>query len=68
MNHPLDGQYRITSTSSHKGDIEKRSDGETVQNYYPRWYRKPGTAAAAPRAGRSAATQWQYAMGLALLD
>ena len=30
MNHPLDGQYRITSTSSHKGDIEKRSDGETV--------------------------------------
>lgn len=29
MTHPLDGQYRITSTSSYKGDIEKRSDGET---------------------------------------
>lgn len=27
--HPLDGKYRITSTNSHKGDIEKRSDGET---------------------------------------
>lgn len=24
-----------------------RSDGETVQSYYPRWYRKPGTASAA---------------------
>lgn len=29
MTHPLDGKYRITSTSSRKGDIEKRSDGET---------------------------------------
>ena len=29
MTHPLDGKYRITSTSSYKGDIEKRSDGET---------------------------------------
>lgn len=29
MTNPLDGTYRITSTSSHKGDIEKRSDGET---------------------------------------
>lgn len=29
MDHPLDGKYRITSTSSYKGDIEKRSDGET---------------------------------------
>jgi hypothetical protein len=27
--HPLDGRYRVTSTSSYKGDIEKRSDGET---------------------------------------
>lgn len=27
--HPLDGKYRITSTASRKGDIEKRSDGET---------------------------------------
>ena len=29
MTHPLDGKYRITSTSSYGGDIEKRSDGET---------------------------------------
>ncbi len=29
MTHPLDGRYRITSTASRKGDIEKRSDGET---------------------------------------
>jgi len=29
MSHPLDGRYRITSTSTMKGDIEKRSDGET---------------------------------------
>lgn len=28
-NHPLDGRYRVTSTSSYAGDIEKRSDGET---------------------------------------
>jgi hypothetical protein len=27
--HPLDGRYRVTSTSSNRGDIEKRSDGET---------------------------------------
>ena len=27
--HPLDGHYRITSTNSHKGPLEKRSDGET---------------------------------------
>ncbi len=27
--HPLDGKYLITSTSSYHGDIEKRSDGET---------------------------------------
>lgn len=30
MTHPLDGTYLVTSTSSYKGDIEKRSDGETV--------------------------------------
>lgn len=29
MAHPLDGKYRITSTSTAKGAIEKRSDGET---------------------------------------
>ncbi len=29
MAHPLDGKYRITSTTSYKGPIEKRSDGET---------------------------------------
>lgn len=29
MTHPLDGKYRITSTTSYKGPIEKRSDGET---------------------------------------
>ncbi|MCK5285099.1 MAG: hypothetical protein KAJ86_05890 [Alphaproteobacteria bacterium] len=29
MDHPLDGKYRITSTNSRYGDIEKRSDGET---------------------------------------
>lgn len=29
MIHPLDGKYMITSTSSYKGDIKKRSDGET---------------------------------------
>ncbi len=29
MNHPLDGKYRITSTSTGRSDIEKRSDGET---------------------------------------
>lgn len=29
MSNPLDGRYRITSTSSYHGDIEKRSDGET---------------------------------------
>jgi hypothetical protein len=27
--HPLDGAYRITSTSTGLGDKEKRSDGET---------------------------------------
>jgi hypothetical protein len=30
MTHPLDGIYRITSTTSYKGPLEKRSDGETV--------------------------------------
>jgi hypothetical protein len=29
QNHPLDGTYRITSTNTQKGAIEKRSDGET---------------------------------------
>ncbi len=29
MTHPLDGKYRISSTSTRKDDIEKRSDGET---------------------------------------
>lgn len=28
-NHPLDGTYRITTTTSYKGPLEKRSDGET---------------------------------------
>ncbi len=27
--HPLDGKYRISTTSSYQGPIEKRSDGET---------------------------------------
>lgn len=27
--HPLDGKYRITTTTSYKGPLEKRSDGET---------------------------------------
>lgn len=27
--HPLDGKYRITTTSSYQNAIEKRSDGET---------------------------------------
>ncbi|MBX2834693.1 MAG: hypothetical protein KTR28_06950 [Micavibrio sp.] len=29
MNTELDGKYRITSTSSYQGPIEKKSDGET---------------------------------------
>lgn len=29
MDHPLDGKYRITSTNSYQGPLEKRSDGET---------------------------------------
>lgn len=29
MAHPLDGKYRVTTTSSYQGPIEKRSDGET---------------------------------------
>ena len=29
MEHPLDGKYRISSTNSYKGPLEKRSDGET---------------------------------------
>jgi len=29
MTHPLDGTYRITSTNTMKGAIEKRSDGQT---------------------------------------
>lgn len=28
-NHPLDGTYRISTTTSYKGPLEKRSDGET---------------------------------------
>jgi len=32
-NHPLDGKYRISSTTSYQGPLEKRSDGETeIQN------------------------------------
>ena len=27
--HPLDGAYRITSTTTGVGDLEKRTDGET---------------------------------------
>lgn len=27
--HPLDGRYRVTTTSSYKGPLQKRSDGET---------------------------------------
>jgi hypothetical protein len=27
--HPLDGKYRVTTTSSYKGPFEKKSDGET---------------------------------------
>ncbi len=27
--HELDGTYLVTSTNSHKGDIQKRSDGRT---------------------------------------
>ncbi len=27
--HPLDGTYRVTSTTSYQGPLEKRSDGET---------------------------------------
>ncbi len=30
MTHELDGKYRITTTSSYQGPIERRSDGETV--------------------------------------
>lgn len=29
QDHPLDGKYRISTTSSYRGPIEKRSDGET---------------------------------------
>ena len=29
MTHPLDGKYHVTSMNTLKGDIEKRSDGET---------------------------------------
>lgn len=29
MTHPLDGPYRITTTTSYRGPLEKRSDGET---------------------------------------
>ena len=29
MTHPLDGTYRVTTTTSYKGPLEKRSDGET---------------------------------------
>lgn len=27
--YPLDGKYRVTSTTSYQGPLEKRSDGET---------------------------------------
>lgn len=29
MSHQLDGKYRITTTTSYQGPLEKRSDGET---------------------------------------
>lgn len=29
MTHPLDGKYLVTTTTSYKGPLEKRSDGET---------------------------------------
>jgi hypothetical protein len=29
MEHPLDGKYRITTTTTGPSDLEKRSDGET---------------------------------------
>ena len=29
MPNPLDGKYRITTTTSYQGPLEKRSDGET---------------------------------------
>jgi hypothetical protein len=29
MPHPLDGKYRVTSTTDDKGPLEKKSDGET---------------------------------------
>lgn len=27
--HPLDGRYRVTTTTSYRGPLEKKSDGET---------------------------------------
>lgn len=27
--HPLDGKYRVTTTTSYEGPLKKRSDGET---------------------------------------
>ncbi|MCD8497495.1 MAG: hypothetical protein LRZ85_05085 [Alphaproteobacteria bacterium] len=27
--HPLDGRYRVTTTTSYQGPLEKKSDGET---------------------------------------
>lgn len=29
MSHKLDGKYRVSSTTSYQGPIEKKSDGET---------------------------------------
>lgn len=29
MSHELDGKYRVSSTTSYQGPIEKKSDGET---------------------------------------
>jgi hypothetical protein len=29
MTHPLDGKYRVTSTTNYQGPLEKKSDGET---------------------------------------
>lgn len=29
MTHPLDGKYRISTTTNYQGPLEKKSDGET---------------------------------------
>ena len=39
MSHELDGKYRITTTTIGKGDLEKRSDGETeIRNSHTERY------------------------------